>query len=544
MLEKTFTMIALWCCALGLAAQSGTIVSPKANDVWMLGSQRQVQWTFSGNATVKLQLFSASGAKVGAIKSGLPLAAGSFPWTVGRLENGQMVPPAKGYRLQLVRSDGAPVVLHKDAGPFEIAATQVVSMAKPPAGGAAPVPGQAFSLRQPLIVHAPKGGDVWKPMADYAITWEAAKNKYPASAYDFDILLIAVKNPAFTPLLLKTHHWAVARSTPHSNIYTLDWKFLGSMNIPSGKYRVAIRSVSNADFKAESDKITVQNTISGNTGFIGEDEPDLIIEDVYYDAAKKSMWARVKNQGFSSYSGPLAITYHFTLGSITYATPACESKMGGEAKFTAITLNKYQANSYLLCKWPCFDKRPADFFPITGPVNYDVHLSATGKPAANKTGVVCKSKVPDIIVDDHFLLRGSGDPAYLFSFQQALLSPSSFHWTSDTTFEAQVEVKVRNWGCQGISCKVTLSADGNYLDGKRQVTLGSVNLPSGKETTVVSGKVKFSIPKDNQFHRLLLVAHQAEAGGEGYPDAYKNNFILAQARVGQRSNTVTGSVDW
>jgi hypothetical protein len=544
MLEKTFTMIGLWCCALGLAAQSGTIVSPKANDVWMLGSQRQVQWTFAGNATVKLQLFSASGAKVGAIKSGLPLAAGSFPWTVGRLENGQMVPPAKGYRLQLVRSDGAPVVLHKDAGPFEIAATQVVSMAKPPAGGAAPVPGQVFSLRQPLIVHAPKGGDVWKPMADYAITWEAAKNKHPASAYDFDILLIAVKNPAFTPLLLKTHHWAVARSTPHSNIYTMDWKFLGSMNIPSGKYRVAIRSVSIADFKAESDKITVQNTISGNTGFIGEDEPDLIIEDVYYDAAKKSMWARVRNQGFSSYSGPLAITYHFTLGSITYTTPVCQSKMGGEAKFTAITLNKYQSNSYLLCKWPCFDKRPADFFPITGPVNYDVYLNATGKPAASKTGVVCASKVADIIVDSHFLLRGSGDPATLFAFQQASLSPGSLHWVSDTAFEAKVEVQVWNWGCQGKQFEVKLHMDGKYLNGKNEVTLGTISLAPGQKATVISNPVKFSIPKDGQYYKMLLVAYQGEANGEGYPDAYKNNFVLTHVQLKQRSNTVTGRVDW
>jgi hypothetical protein len=546
-------ILAFSCTGSWLLGQSGTIKSPKAFDVWTLGGQSMIQWTFSGSAKVKLQLFDPNGKKLGPIKSGLQLNAGSFLWTVGKLESGQMVPAAKGYKIQLIRTDGGTTVLDKGAGPFEIVSASVIPPAPIPPGNPPNqmvvlnpkqtiVPGPMLSLRKKIVVHSPKGGDAWKPLSSYAVTWEAAKNQYPASAYEFNVRLVGVSNPAFTPLVLKQGCWATAKQTSGSNIYSFDWKFLGSMSIPSGKYKVAVQSTAIPDFKGESGVISVQNSMAGSTAFLGEDEPDFKIEDVYYDVSKKSMWVRIKNQGFSSYAGPLTINYNFKLASVTYGGGGCASgDRNGETKIPSITLNKFQSNAYLICKWPCFDKRPADYFPITGPVKYQVLVSATGKDPASQSGVICKSKVPDVIVDDSFQLQGKYDPDYLPGFQQVSLDPRDFNWISGNAFEAKVSVRVRNWGCQGVSCIVTLSADGNYLDGKRLVTLGIVNLPSGKETTFVSGTVKFSIPKDNQYHKLLLVAHQAEANGEGYPDAYKNNFILTHLRLKEKSNTVRGN---
>jgi hypothetical protein len=552
-MKKMRPLVLIWLfAAAGLSGQSAAVASPKAGDVWPAGSQRTILWSHSGQAAVRLLLLAPSGAKAGIIKSKLALADGTCPWTVAKLENGQTVPPAKGYKIVL-KIVGTNVNL-ASAGPFEIAAAQAPPAGVPPVAivpiHPGPVnpsipPGQILSLLQVLTIHSPKGGDVWKPMADYAITWEAIKNKYPASAYDFNLKLVAADNSSFSPLLLKQNHWATAKQTANSNIYTFNFKFLGSMNIPSGKYKVTVQSVKVPDFKAKSGVFTVQNNISGDTGFIGEDEPDLKIEEVYYDVSKKSMWIRIQNQGFSSYAGPLTINYKFKIAGITYAAPGCPSgEMSGETKFPNITLNKFQSNAYLICKWPCFDKRPADFFPITGPVDFDIFIWVKGDTIASKTGVICKCKGPDIIVDDPFQIQGKYDPDYLSGFQQVSLDPRDFNWISENTFEAKVAVKVRNWGCQGLQFKIMLHMDGNYLNGKKEAILGTVTLQSGQETTFVSGPVKFSIPKDGQYYKMLLVAHQSELTGEGYPDAYKNNFILTHVRLKEKSNTVRGVVDW
>ena len=545
------TMV-MFCSLTWLMAQSGKITAPKANDVWTAGAKQSILWNHSGQGLVRLLLYAQSGAKVGVIKSGLQLGSGAFSWTVGKLENGVPVPPAKGYKIRL-KMDGSALVLDPGAGPFEIVTANVIPPAPIPPGNPPKQmvvlnpnptvpPGNQFSLRQALTIHAPKSGAIWKPLSDYDITWEAVKNKYPASSYSFDVKLEAAANQAFSPLILKKNHWSVAKDTGSSKIYTFNWKFLGSTNIPSGKYKVTVKSVSIPDFKGESGTITVQNTVASNTAFLGEDEFDLIIEEVYYDLSKKSMWARIKNQGFSSYSGPLTIKYQFKLASVTYNTPDCSSgNLSGEAKFPNITLNKFQANGYFICKWPCFDKRPADFFPITGPVKYDVSVYATDKISVVKSGVICKSKVPDIIVNDPFRISCKYDPYYLWAFEHISLDPRHFNWISKETFEAKVEVNVRNWGCQGKQFDIKLHMEGNYLNGKKEVLLGTISLAPGQETTFVSGPVKFSIPKDNQYHKMLLVAYQGEANGEGYPDAYKNNFILTHVRFEEKSNTVRGN---
>ena len=552
-MKRLFTVIAaIFCAGSWLLAQSASIKSPKAFDVWTLGSQMKIQWTFSGNAKVRLQLLDSSGKNLGPIKTGLQLKDGGCLWTVGKLESGATVPPAKGYRIRL-KLEGATLVLDPGAGPFEIVSVKVIPPAPVPPGSPPNkvvvlnpqqkmVPGSMLSLRQKIVVHSPKGGDVWKPLSIYTITWEAAKNQYPASAYDFDVKLVGVGNPAFPPLVLKHSLWVAAKNTAASNFYTFDWKFLGSMNIPSGKYKVTFQSVKIPDFKGESGVISVQNSIAGNTAFLGEDEPDLKIEDVYYDYAKKSMWLRIRNQGFNSYAGPLTIKYNFKTASITYKSPGCFSgDSDGEAKFPNITLNKFQSSAYLICKWPCFDKRPADFFPITGPVQYKVIIIATGKELLSQSGIICKCKGPDIIVDDPFQIQGKYDPDYLSGFRQVSLDPRDFNWISENTFEAKVAVKVRNWGCQGLQFKIMLYMDGNYLNGKKEAILGTVTLQSGQETNFVSGLLKFSIPRDGQYYKMLLVAHPNEITGEGYPNAYKNNFIITHVQLKEKSNTVRGN---
>jgi hypothetical protein len=108
-----------------ILGQTGDIVSPKAGDVWTTGNVETVKWNFSGSGSVRLFLMDAGGAKVGNIKTGLTLAAGAYPWTVGQLESGGAVPPAKGYRIQM-KLEGAGTLLDTGAGPFEIVMAAVI----------------------------------------------------------------------------------------------------------------------------------------------------------------------------------------------------------------------------------------------------------------------------------------------------------------------------------------------------------------------------------------------------------------------------------
>ena len=395
-----------------------------------------------------------------------------------------------------------------------------------------------------MIIHTHREGHVWKPLNTYTVTWEAFK-KFPKSGYAFNVKLISADKTPFTPIVLKKNYWYVSKHTPNSYIFTITWKFLGSMNIPSGKYKLLIKSISIAELREKSGQITVENTISSGTGFIGGDDPDFKVEDVYYDVWKKSVWVRIKNQGFSYYKGPLTIQYNFTIGAVTFKGSKCShGTMKNKVEFKQITLNKFQSKAFEICKWTCFDKRPADYLPQTGPVKYSVFVYASGKKAVGKNGIFCKCKKPDIIISDPIRLIGKFDPVYLWGFKQQNINPNSFNWISKNTFTARVGVNVRNWGCQGKQFKIKLYADGNFLDGAKEVTLGMIHLTSGKEIYFTSKTVKFSIPKDNKYHRLLLVAHPAEIRQAGYPNAYKNNFIITHIRLKTSSNTVRGVVDF
>ena len=189
-MKKIGFSIAVWLCiCAGLAAQSGTITSPMsgANEVWMAGDTKNITWTYSGAATVKLLLFDSTGNKVGPIKSGLSLSAGSHPWTVGTLETGKTVGPAKGYTLQMVRTDGGVSILLCKAGPFEIATAAIIPPAPLPPP---PPPGTPVVLRDrrriispvqilPMLrVSQPVDGTQLFPGDSCAIEWSLPGDSY------------------------------------------------------------------------------------------------------------------------------------------------------------------------------------------------------------------------------------------------------------------------------------------------------------------------------------------------------------------------------
>ena len=118
--------------AAALAAQTGKIVSPKAGDVWTVGNIEAIMWNHTGSGTVRLFLLNAAGAKVGNIKTGLALNAGTYSWTVGQLESSATpVLPAKGYKIQM-KLENAGALLDAGAGPFEIVTATIIPPEPPP----------------------------------------------------------------------------------------------------------------------------------------------------------------------------------------------------------------------------------------------------------------------------------------------------------------------------------------------------------------------------------------------------------------------------
>ncbi|GEM_PF-4951921 len=237
MVKKAIAIIALFSLALLLTAQTAEITVPQANTVWNFGELKTIQWTYSGSATVKILLYGPAGTKLGPVKSGLPLAGGSFAWQVGMLENGKAVPAAKGYMLQLVRIDGASTILDKEAGPFEIAGTPAAPV--PPA----PPPGNMILLRknpQPganaitptLRVTYPSAGAVLVQGNEAKITWTLAGGGYG----DVKIMLY----PAGQPQLAAAGQgrW-IAQSAPNSGSFT--WKLAPTER--TGKHVVRVQTL-------------------------------------------------------------------------------------------------------------------------------------------------------------------------------------------------------------------------------------------------------------------------------------------------------------
>jgi hypothetical protein len=103
-MKKTFYLIVFTALLMApLAAQTVTVTSPNGNESWVLGTPHNITWNFSnaGSATVNITLRN-SGGKVGDIKTGFALSAGSWEWkNVGKLENGTMAAPGTDYKVRI-----------------------------------------------------------------------------------------------------------------------------------------------------------------------------------------------------------------------------------------------------------------------------------------------------------------------------------------------------------------------------------------------------------------------------------------------------------
>lgn len=152
-MKQPFLLIAVMAVLMApLAAQTVTVTSPNGNEPWVLGTPHNITWNYTnaGSATVNITLRN-SGGKVGDIKTGFPLAAGSWEWkNVGKLENGTVVVPGTDYK---VRINIVGYNTHDDSdNNFSITGT-----------AATPT----------LRLVSPNGGESWNRGINNTITWKA-----------------------------------------------------------------------------------------------------------------------------------------------------------------------------------------------------------------------------------------------------------------------------------------------------------------------------------------------------------------------------------
>jgi len=90
---------------IDLAEISLKVTSPDGGEQWQRGEQRAITWNATGiNGNLVIELVRDNSV-LGVIASGVPVSAGSFTWTVGRLENGSFV-TGSNLKIRIRSEDG------------------------------------------------------------------------------------------------------------------------------------------------------------------------------------------------------------------------------------------------------------------------------------------------------------------------------------------------------------------------------------------------------------------------------------------------------
>ncbi|MCL4838543.1 MAG: GPI anchored serine-threonine rich family protein [Thermoanaerobaculia bacterium] len=139
------------------AVQAITVTSPNGGESWPLGAMRPITWTAEGiggsdTPTTVSILLVRNGSKLGLIAENVPLATGSFPWTVGQYQGGT-APAGSGYSVIVSGSTGGEDVSN---APFTITS-----------GPGLPPPPPPVMLK----LTAPNGGESWRLGSAQTISW-------------------------------------------------------------------------------------------------------------------------------------------------------------------------------------------------------------------------------------------------------------------------------------------------------------------------------------------------------------------------------------
>lgn len=546
---------------LGLVAaaafgQTAKLTKPALGSSWAIGTTQAILWTHSGKALVRLVLFNPSGAKAGIIKSKQPLDNGSFPWSVGKLENGQVVPPAKGYTIQL-KIDGTDVIL-SSSGPFEIASAQTTPPAPPPAGNpqfmtitqVAVIPPQPKTAT-PIVVSVthPAKGIAWTPLkTNFSVKWEWS---IPIDATDrggwfpncggcpVDVWIVPTAAPSQKIPLKK--NICCGQGPIKNGIVTYAGQYQGiAPNLASGDHVVRVSWTNKPGFYGDSQPFAVKSTLSENTAFLGPDpaqgQVDLALTKVFFDG-QGNLMMKIKNMG-APFSGSIVASYEILFQ--VYGQLMDKGKV--ESQFSA---QAYEEKNVLLKEWGGYTfntdiHSKGKYIPYTTrPVAVKARITGNNDINPNNDWVnqeICMIQDADIGTDGEIKLAFSPKAqVYINRGTRNEIHEAQLKWLSENTFEAEMEVVLWNYGAVKKSFDIWLYVD--ELPG--QLLFGGTSLLPGYKTTW-KRLVEIKVPSRCGNHRLVFIADPAEAKNQPYPNSYMNNSINATLKIAC-GGTITGS---
>ena len=531
-------------------ASSISIKIPNSGSSWCKGKMQTIIWAKTGqmSGTVKINIFKNAINSANLVKQLTSPNSGSKNWTIPiSYSNGKYLLRIKTVD-NIVSGDSQPFTV-KSCGSVTPNQLKTVNFNKPNWQNTSQVlksNPNIFLASQLIRFYSPKYGYKWVPLKNYTISWTAQKSNFPYSSFNFRIKLISVQTGQ--PVLTISDDWLdpkMKRVNQKDHFaYSYNFKFLGSYNVPDGKYKILVESMNNSTLKGYSKVFLVKTSdFSNNTGFLGESNSDLSLESVFYNDFKKAIFAVVRNTGFGPYNEFMSINYSFTFGQSTYNDKNCPGNtvINNSVKFNSINFYKQEAKTIKLMDWHCFDKRPGDYLPKSAPIKYSVNLFSKAKKGVTKTGILCRTKKSDIIVKSPiFIYNKQNTVIRVGPNLKGTISPGNFNWIDNKSFKTKVGIEVWNWGCSSRTFNINLHMDGPYLNGKNGITIGTLTLQPGEQKHFESQPILFTILKGPKYQKLLLVADQPEKSNEGYQNSYMNNFILAYIRIYQEDNTVRG----
>ncbi len=511
------------------------VISPAAGDVWYNNKTYQIRWNFSGklNHLVKIRLYRKNPKqKIKVIANAVPLFQKVFNWKLP-----QDIPEGN-YFVRIKTIDNK---VYDDSNVFVIKSGMVVLD-----------PNNIVILNPSDIqkklyeFYSPTGGTKWVPMKYYQIYFKIYKKNMRYAGWPnswirgWRVKLVSLDEPLYKPFLIgytfgahNKYLISPSKYTSEYEEYNFQWKFEPYYNIPSGKYKLMLESMANPSKKFYSSAFFVVNKISSNTGFIQGKTGDINIVDVYFDYSQKALFAKIKNSNYPLSDFKLYAGFKNSLHAAYAGNPNC--KAGNVFSVVKnLSLKTGELKTIKLTNYHCFDHRPADFIPILGPLKYNVSIvePISGKTLSKKSGYLCKTKKSDIIIRQEIMfVKNSGYYSSLYHNGKGILNISNFKKVPGG-FEAYVDVDAENYGCSTRKFRIGLFADGPYLDGKEAVSLGWFVLSSGESRFLRSkNPIKFTFPKDGQYHRIVLIADPEEEKNEGYPNSYMNNFVRSFVKV-------------
>ena len=509
------------------------IFSPVGGDVWLVNKIYQIRWNFSGKigSFIKIRLFKkGSNQKVLNITNSVSIASKVFNWKIPQnIAEGD-------YYIRIKTVDNK---VFANSNVFRIEKGIVIVD-----------PENTLILEPSKIIqykfYSPQAGSKWAPMKfqhiHFALYIKNMPGEWPSSwTKGWNVKLVSVDNSLFKPFLIGSNYrfdnekLLINPSKVSKGYEEFDffWKFEPYYNIPSGKYKLMLESMANPSIRFYSGVFSVENKISSNTGFIQGKTYSIDIVDVFFNYYEKAIFVKVKNFNYPLSKFELNANFKNSSHCAYAGVSEClENKSFSISKNISISAGALE--TYKLVNYKCFDNRPADFIPILGPLEYTISIyePVSKKVLVEKSGFVCKTKKSDIIIRSEIMfVRNDGYYSSLSHNKKGVLYISDFKKIPGG-FEAYVDVDAQNYGCSSRTFRIGLFMDGPYLNGKKAVSLGWFTLKPGESKFLRSEKpIKFTIPRNGQYYKIVLIADPAEEKNEGYPNAYMNNFVMSYVRV-------------